>query len=103
MTRQEAIQNQIDEIMDWFEFSKVAKTMKLLQWGWGLPPVVPEESKIRQEARRLLSMVSQDKVVSCGGFVARLDEGKYKDGKWVRVRLAFEVDSWGDGVTYEGE
>ena len=46
----------IDEIMDWFDFAKVAKTMGLLEWKifCNNDYVIPEENTLRENARQLL-------------------------------------------------
>ena len=98
MSREEVIQKQIDEIMDWFDFDKVHKTMIALNWGWGVPQVIPEESELRAKARKMLRRVGFEDSIMCGsgGFVASRDEESDEDGPWVRMKLAFEVASWGD-------
>lgn len=58
MTKQEMI----DEIMDNFDFGKVAKVMDFLDWKWAMVGMtsqycVPEEPEIRKEARGRLSKV----------------------------------------------
>jgi hypothetical protein len=81
---------QIEEIMDWFDFRKVAETMKALKWEWltedGMQ--VPSESEIRQYARQQLKYVVRNKVryTACGGFLARNDDGY--------LSLAFQVSEW---------
>jgi hypothetical protein len=50
-------QEHIDEVMDQFNFGKVAKAMKYLDWKWVLAEEgVPQEWELRQEARRLLNL-----------------------------------------------
>lgn len=46
----------IDEIMDWFDFAKVAKTMELLEWKifCNNDYVIPTENTLRENARQLL-------------------------------------------------
>ena len=53
------MENKIDAIMDSFDFTSVAKCMKLLEWGWNIgdgnfTTAVPEEYEIRQKARKLM-------------------------------------------------
>lgn len=60
-------QKHVDEIMDWFDFNRVAQVMKFLDWEWlmedGLR--VPCESEIREKCRKYLSQV-YDKAVRQG-------------------------------------
>ena len=46
----------IDEIMDWFDFAKVAKTMELLEWKifCNNDYVIPGENTLRELARNIL-------------------------------------------------
>jgi hypothetical protein len=46
----------IDEIMDWFDFAKVTKTMELLEWKifCNNDYVIPGENTLRENARKLL-------------------------------------------------
>jgi hypothetical protein len=91
-------QENIDNIMDNFDFSRVIKTMKALDWTWAnmhAADGTPTESEVRTFARNLLKSAAA-RVVSkeenhcyhaCGGFVAR----KYYDGG---LELEFVVTSW---------
>ena len=86
------MQEQIDEIMDCFDFEKVAKAMKALDWSWGFSdnasPSVPE---LRQRARELLrSAVDRKAIMATGGFVASYKS--WDDGD--SLELVFQVDSW---------
>ena len=68
-------QNWLDEFMDHFDFTRVARAMKSLQWFWvrNGQKKIPEEYEIRAEARRILRMAIDEKsIVSTGGFVAEL-------------------------------
>lgn len=79
--------DQIDHIMDHFDFERVAKVMKLMNWTWSdkEPPSIPE---MREEARRLLKSLGDECVaVSTGGFYAS------KDG-WGQLGLAFVITDW---------
>lgn len=67
------MQEQIDEIMDNFEFEKVHKMMLAVGWKWAdgeggyAVPTVPE---LREGARRLLYRTVDERVSGCatGGF-----------------------------------
>ena len=95
MTKQELI----DEVMDNFDFNKVAKAMKALGWVWATTQFdVPTESDIRKQARDILNNVydssirtGEDCTRGTGGFEATymLD---YK-----MLSLKFIVSSWEAG------
>lgn len=94
-----------DSIMDNFEFDRVAKTMKVLKWGWASNDPdenmqIPDEGRIRREARslidHLINTIGTDKEihsVSTGGFTVEFDE---IDGI-PNLSLKFVVDEWEDG------
>jgi len=76
-------QELIDEIMDWFDFGKVAKVMETLEWKWANLDIgfyIPVESEIRNIARKnLTKAVKYGKgqgrryVISTGGFTYTYD------------------------------
>ena len=72
----EAYQNQIDEIIDNFEFGKVRKMMGATDWTWG-DDGVPDEPDLREEARRLLKETVRKDLYCCGtgGFMAINQDG----------------------------
>lgn len=91
-------QDKIDYIMDNFDFNKVEKTMRALDWKWcgaESDDSIPIQSDLRKQARRLLKqasakVVSEDDFrycVSTGGFRAI----KYYDGN---ISLEFIVTEW---------
>jgi len=106
MTKQEAISEQIDEIMDAFSFSDVARWMQTDDWTWsqeGLGSQVPDEFMLRREARRLLKIVSnaETRLVSTGGFTAERFDGIDGDGvPWIRLSLHFGYQTYNDGTSY---
>jgi hypothetical protein len=84
---------QIEKIMDYFDFGKVAKAMRALGWKWvgsETESLIPDEPELRQEARRLLKQVNRDSkqghFCSCGGFEARNEDGC--------LSLRFVVAEW---------
>lgn len=89
-------QEQIDEIMDNFDFNKVAKVMDFLDWKWYKGGSrVPEESEIRKESRMNLSKAFDyaqgqgRKYIMCsGGFVHSYDP------QHTELQLSFEIDNW---------
>jgi len=60
----------IDNIMDWFDFEKVHKTMKALRWEWvGAEEKIPCQGEIRERARQLLTEAIQTEMsIGTGGF-----------------------------------
>lgn len=102
MTKQEAIQEQIDNIMDTFEFDRVQTVMTALDWKWYSHEDIPGIVEIRQSARKTLNTLRQDyRTSGSGGFTAIKDSGE-DDGKpWVRISLFFGIEESGDGVSYD--
>lgn len=83
-------EEQIEEIMDYFRFDRVAKVMEALDWHWFSYDDVPPEPIIRQKARSLLREVARegrDTTMATAGFEAKHD-------KWGRLSLAFVVEQW---------
>lgn len=72
-------QQQIDEIMDNFDFDRVHKMMVAVDWKWGSgeDAAVPDKVKLRQTARYLLQRVVSDELygLCTGGFFARNRNG----------------------------
>lgn len=102
MTKQEAIQQQIDEIMDTFEFDDVHKIMEATGWTWGSGEgFLPDIYKLRKEARQRMIDAARHGFSSTGGFTAILREDE-EDGKpWVRIDLYFGLSTINDGTEYE--
>jgi hypothetical protein len=100
MTKQEAIQEQIDEIMDSFNFERVQKIMETLNWEWH-EQGVPDIYSLRTEARKHLKQAAATVGTSgSGGFTAIYMDGK-DDKPWLRLELHFGIDSMNDGTEYE--
>lgn len=95
-------QEQIDEIMDNFDFNKVARVMEFLDWKWYLKDCrVPVESEIRKEVRMNLSKAfdygqgqGRKYTMITGGFVHSYDP------QYTELQLSFELDNW---VSYPAE
>ena len=80
-------QEQIDDIMDSFDFDAVSKCMVLLEWGWASSEgKVPNIFEIKKEARRLLRRVDVGSI-NTGGFKVAIDEDNC-------LTLEFIVDDW---------
>jgi hypothetical protein len=103
MTRQEAIQEQIDEIMDTFKFEDVHDWMMHSNWEWaGLDGAtrVPDLYEIRQAARERLKQAARSGFSSTGGFTAQLYEGEDESGPWLKLDLSFGFITINDGTSY---
>jgi hypothetical protein len=99
MTKEQALQEQMDEIMDSFEFDKVLSVMQHLNWEWK-DAGVPDEYEIRKSARRTIkSAIEYNGTSSTGGFTAIVDDNP--DDGWVRLDLHFGFSTINDGVEYE--
>jgi hypothetical protein len=93
-------QKLIDEIMDWFSFSKVAKIMQMLEWFWCNcqdENGIPVESTLREAARKGLrraiqeSLGRKDYQIGSGGFNYRV----WRENNVVTyVTLTFVVEEW---------
>jgi hypothetical protein len=108
MTREEAIQEQIDEIMDDFEFDKVHQIMTALKWKLATsknPEEVPELWEIKKNARSHLKNAVKHEGSASGGFTARFQEGVGEDtGKpFVWLTLNFGINHLNDGQEYDSE
>ena len=84
-------QEQIDDIMDSFDFDAVSKCMAILEWGWASEngvdiKKVPDIFEIKKEARRLLRSVNVGSIET-GGFKVSIDEDNC-------LTLEFIVDDW---------
>ena len=94
-------QEAIDNIMDYFNFDKVLKTMIALDWKWvkedhkSLKDLeIPSIERIRREARRLLIRAIEIKdYTSGGGFEAEYDDGN--------LYLRFVVEEWDERASDE--
>ena len=73
----ETLQEEIDNIMDTFDFGRVKQIMDDSDWKWGDGNggmCVPCETELRQSARRLLNGLRESSITATGGFTAILDD-----------------------------
>ena len=94
-------QKAIDEIIEYFDWNKVHKTMEFLNWTWATTDnEVPTIGQLFNNAVRLLQDAydgalkeKQDYMVGTGGFYARaiLDN---ETKEITELRLVFELTSW---------
>ena len=69
----ETLQEEIDNIMDTFDFGRVQDIMETVCWIWGgdgSDAGVPDETELRKAARRLLNRLRECRVAGSGGFTA---------------------------------
>ena len=105
MTKKEVLLNQVDEIMDSFDFKKVENVMNHLNWTWNDSKIPPDEYEIRKNARELMkqSIKTGDGICS-GGWQVSINSGEQDGKKWARIDLAFAVeDTINDGEYYDEE
>ena len=108
MTKEEAVQELEDEIMDTFEFAKVANYMKSVNWSWASATSemdVPDEPQLRAMVRKLIRQAHKRKEsLGTGGFHVDYREGvDCIDSKpYVSIDLSFKIaQSHLDGVSYD--
>jgi len=80
----------IDNIMDWFDFDKVHKTMRALRWEWvGAEEKIPCQGEIREKARRMLTeSIETQMSIGSGGL-----QVTYIPGEGF-LKLEFVVSEW---------
>jgi len=90
----------IDNIMDNFDFSRVAKCMEVLQWKWHDVKGVPEEYDIRKLARKLMKgvpdvFIKDNYFTGTGGLQVN---ASYENTELVLLELSFVVAEWREDV-----
>lgn len=107
MNRQEAIQKQIDEIMDTFDFQAVLKVLEAYKAvGRGYPSSWVDygefkEYLIRSAARECMKQAAIHGFAGHSYFSSYLHEGKDHEGPWVKIELYFGDRTYNDGISYE--
>lgn len=107
MTYREAVEEQIDDIMDEFDFDKVHKIMEFLNWEWwfeGNEKRVPEVCELRKKAREHLRHVARcGGTTGSGGFTAQCRKGYDEDENrsYVWLDLHWGLGSINDGVCHD--
>lgn len=96
----EEVRDEIESILDCFDFAKVLETMNALNWSWWFTDGVPEIWDLRKEARHRLKEAVKGLInsgekryySSCGGFLAEaeIEEGNPK----IYLKLSFVVSDW---------
>jgi hypothetical protein len=95
----------IDEIMDWFNFAKVAETMKAIEWRihYDQRYEIPDENILREHARDVL-MEAIDSSEKYEEDYVYVRIGPFKatcfriDNKIDRLLLEFVVTEWESDV-----
>ena len=102
MTRQEVLENQMDEIMDSFDFDQVKKMMSATDWIWASSEEgIPDQYELRKEARRLMKQAIAGEDCATGGFRAWVTEGTDRDGAWAKLNLSFGIETIHDGESHD--
>lgn len=90
------ISDLVEDVLDEFDFYKIAKVMHFLEWKWDHVTGVPTMGDLRRQARKLLRLAingcinnETHYVVGSGGFRAEA----WKSNEIVQIRLAFELES----------
>lgn len=90
----------IEDILDCFDFQKVKTVMDFLNWQWVFCNGVPEIWDLRKHAREQLKTVAKEVLkeesgtffTSCGGFKA--SARVYEDSPKIYLSLEFVVTDW---------
>lgn len=90
----------IEDLMDSFDFQKVKTVMDFLNWQWVFCNGVPEIWDLRKHAREQLKTVAKEVLkeesgtffTSCGGFKA--SARVYEDCPKIYLSLEFVVTDW---------
>jgi hypothetical protein len=96
------LEKHIDEVMDWFDFDKVEKTMKFLNWEWhneGVPTIPGMRQHVRGFMRELYAegqnQESFRSVRASGGFYVEYTKNIDENGPWDRFDVSFRLVEWG--------
>lgn len=84
-------EEQIERILDNFDFDKVKKVMECLEWAYIGEDDPPSHRKLIKMAEDVLKSVSEKEDInecSCGGFVAKKEAGE--------LALFFQIE----GISY---
>ena len=65
-----------NEILDNFNFKKIAKAMKAVGWVYAPISKVPDADYLKEFADELLDSVYENKFAECGGFRAKRTKHK---------------------------
>lgn len=65
-----------NEILNNFDFKKVAVAMNAVNWPYAPIKKVPDADYLKEFAEELLDSVRENKIVECGGFRAKRTKHK---------------------------
>jgi len=92
----------IEQIIDYFDFEKCHKVMELLEWEWWNTNGVPSIGQMRHYARRIirdcvrgmleLPTVTKEYNMECGGF--HVNTYQEYPGQRIYITLRFSLTSW---------
>jgi hypothetical protein len=104
MTRQQAIETQIEEIMDEFDFGLCHKAFVDNRWTYRMDDEPPSLGELRRTARQLLRDCARTpggNTLLSGRFEARTIEDT--EEKWLRMSLTLVYEFWNvnEGTEYE--
>ena len=92
------LRDAIDQVMDWFDFDRVAQVMKILEWKWtGIG--VPSNPELRSAARSLMTTAAKEMMdenlsqytTATGGFSTTI---YYDPVHGYEVDLKFILAEW---------
>jgi hypothetical protein len=84
-------QELIDEVMDNFDFAKVQRAMRLLNWTWH-DVGIPKEYDLKVTVRDLIKSLESENCneIATGGFIVRYNNNC--------LRVIFSLEEW---IAYE--
>ena len=95
------IRNEVEDILDEFDFYKVKKVMDFLEWKWYGTDGVPTIGDLRKRARQLIltgirELLENDNInevsTGSGGIYAKVSDDK--DHPKVYIELKFVISEW---------
>ena len=94
----------IEVILDYFDFEKCHKVMEFLDWRWFQTNGVPSIGEMRRFARNLINdtvrglqretTVTKEYSIECGGF--HVSAWQEYPGEKIYITLRFSLTSWGN-------
>jgi hypothetical protein len=99
LVNKEQYDEAIDEIMDNFDFAKVALVMMYLSWSWhndGVPSEAVIRSHVRKQFKSMYSMSEHNRTILCGGFQYYFEKYDDSDGyeRDFCLSLKFILTDW---------
>lgn len=107
MNKQEAIDQQINDIMDTFDFALCVQILGIYKnWNRGYPSHWMDNGEfkeylIRPAARDCMKTAVKEGFCGISYFSAYFHEGEDNEGPWVKIDLYFGDRTYNDGTSYE--